>query len=416
MESVFSQTQGETQVSPEHSGETRNIFDFSPQGNTFSAENELRSQFRPDFVPDSSTLETWPDANPNSEFNSECEVTPEEKFSNMFNSLPVTTITMVLNHSRKLDYYAAHNFLPIIRNVRIEPTKETAESVDIYFRGIPGGIYTLRNPKLGDRGLVYTIKKPFKNCTTIKLESEKAVYTMKLYDSCLHITGIYCVEDAIECQNYILYYLNLVEYVRRFVRTEEGMKTVQWVLEVTMGPWDPQCNDYLTILPAEIPSTVNTPTAYLLLSYEYGIPQYSHFASKVRFFAEQPWYLFLDEGDEYIKSTGFRTHMINYNYNLPFTVNCRHFSSYIDGYQQLTCRPMIKNPNVLHIELKHNCYIEDKKRRKKRVPHHTLTVNRSGAIAQSSPTFEEAHKLFLIFMQGLANYKGKYPEPLTMEG
>jgi hypothetical protein len=339
--------------------------------------------------------------------------TPEEyynkQYEEMFNNLPVTTITMVLHHSRTVDYYAAHNFLPVIRNIDTPPLKPDAIAVEINFRSIAGGIYTLRNPKLGDRGIVYTTKKPFKNCTTIKLESEKSIYTMKLYANCLHITGIYCVEDAIECQNYVLYYLNLVEYVRRFVRTEKGMETVKWVLENTKGEWVEEWNDYRTCLPLnDIPAHVDTPTAYLLLTYEYDFPRYSHYLTKVSFFVEQPWFLFADDSDDYVKSQGFRTHMINYNYNLSFVINCHHFSSFIDEFESLSCRPILKNPNVLQIELQHDCYIEDKKRRKKRVPHHTLTVNRSGAVAQSSPTFEEAKKLFLIFMRGVSYYKGKY--------
>lgn len=344
------------------------------------------------------------------------ETTAEEDDNNkiyetLFNARPVTTITMILLHSRKIDYHAAYNFLPVIRNVTIQPFKDTAIAYEIFFRGIPGSIYSLRDPELGDRGIIYTRKRPFKNCTTVKLESEKSIYTMKIYASCLHITGIYCVEDAIECQNYLLYYLNLIEYTRRYVRTAAGLETVRWVLEATKGPWNPPANDYMTILPRVIPLEYNghpidVAAAYLLLSYEYGNPYYSSYVSKLRFFVECQWNLFMDEGDHYVTSGGFRTHMINYNYRLDFDVDCQSFSRYVDGYEKLSCCPIIKNPNRLKIELQHDCYIEDKKRRKKRVPHHTLIVNRSGAIAQSSPTFEEAKKLFIIFMRIISYYKG----------
>jgi len=234
---------------------------------------------------------------------------------------------------------------------------------------------------------------------------------MKVYASCLHITGIYCVEDAIECQNYLLYYLNLIEYVRRRVRTPEGLETVRWVLEVTKGPWNAYMNDYMTILPSIIPTThqgcsIDVAVAYLLLTYEYGNPYYSNYVSKLRFFVECDWKLFMDESDEYIVSNGFRTHMINYNYRIDFEVDCQNFSNFVNGYEGLSCCPIIKNPNRLKIELEHNCYADDKKRKKKRVQHHTLTVNRSGAIAQSSPTFEEAKKLFVIFMRVISYYKG----------
>ena len=335
----------------------------------------------------------------------------DEIYEGLFNARPVTTITMILLHSRKIDYHAAYNFLPVIRNFTIQPHKDTVIAYDIFFRGIPGSIYSLRDPELGDRGIIYTRKRPFKNCTTVKLESEKSIYTMKIYASCLHITGIYCVEDAIECQNYLLYYLNLIEYTRRRVRTAAGLKTVCWILEVTKGEWNATVNDYMTTLPGEIPAfyqehPIDVAVAYLLLSYEYGNPYYSGYVSKLKFFVENEWQLFMDEGDHYVTSNGFRTHMINYNYRIDFDVDCQSFSKYVDGYEGLSCCPIIKNPNRLKIELKHDCYIEDKKRRKKRVPHHTLIVNRSGAIAQSSPTFEEAKKLFIIFMRIISYYKG----------
>lgn len=359
--------------------------------------------------------ELLPDEKESGEYEDEDSVS----YGEMFDNLDVTTITMVLHHSRVIDYWSAFYFLPVMRGEIITPNKATAKAVKLNFCNNYGALYTLRHPVLGDRGIAYTTKKAFKNCITVKLETEK-IYTMKLYSKCLHVTGVHSIEDAIQCQNQMFYYLALIERVRSYVKTDEASSVLDWVFEHSKGRYFKEIDDYEVIIPEFIPATflpdsIEEDTIYLLLSYEVDYDLHSEFCSKIDFFINGDWTIFVEEKDEQnnviektgIEFSGLRTHMINYNYSLPFTINCTRLSMMINGYEGFVCRPIIRNPNVLHVDLEHNCYVDDKKRRKNRVPHHTITFNRSGSIAQSSPTFEEAKKCFILVMKAIMMYDAR---------
>jgi len=353
-------------------------------------------------------------------------------------------MTIVLGLSNPVNTELAFHLLPITR-IDVQQTRGTTKC-KLQHCTIPGSILSMKY--LGNvRGIIKTKANPFKNAVTIDISTQRKNNNLKLSPMSIQMCGASSLEDGIESAEHVIRHLRHIEFVLEKIRNnkELAVKTTEWVKEMTRGPPIERITQRqelwggreITVASKSMPYSVAIPTvnvdpemdvdiALLMASMMYDFAYHDDMCKKLDFILTLADSLPEGSADD---QTGIKRGivitepltisrvdqaMVNYNYNLGFSVDRAALTAKINGLNGFFARFDNAMTNAVTVELP---YETDRnngiKRRNKDVPHHTFLVYKSGAVTQSGPGPDLMKDVYYLFMASISEIKDSiiYKEP-----
>lgn len=326
-----------------------------------------------------------------------------------FRDLKVTTMTIVSALSGEIDYLKFYRILQTI--YKTYPFIKSLGKDKLPFCEKPGTIISIRGPN-GERG-VKTGKSPFKNAITMDMATSTKNVSIKLSKKSIHISGANSFTDGEEAVGYIMEKLTRVQNMIDRLNGDDDKKGAffDWMVEKTKGSnfnvrvvtkkeygainiyfenFIPE-NTINTSLPEE--HDFDKEIVDYLASF---FPEFDFHREFVEFLA---YFFDLDHVIKGVNILGTEMAMVNYNYKLGFQVDRLKLDQFINGNNGFLSRynnslatcvtielPYIPNPNSII------------KRKKNKVPHHTILVYKSGSVTFSANDTEKAEETYNLFI------------------
>lgn len=314
-----------------------------------------------------------------------------------FDNLPVTTMTVVIELSGSVNLDVAFPLLEIKR-LNIPPPKRQTQKYKIPFCDIPGSILSARY-KGCTRGIIKGRgKKFFLNAITLDLSTSKKNVSVKLSKSKMQMCGITSIDLAKEAADYLISKLQKVQHNIQLMKSnpDTTKQIINRLKLETKGQETCLCidNNLVKVHLIKIPEiNSNSEINNFLLS------QARDFATFEDYNAHLDWIMTVDYViEEPLKILEINKVMVNFNYDLGFSINRFALSYLINGKNGFISRYDNTIDHSVTIELP--CDIPEKlqkTRRKDKIPCHTFLVYRSGLVTQSGPGEELMKDVFDLF-------------------
>lgn len=337
-----------------------------------------------------------------------------------FENLKVTTRTIIAELRGEIYTIPVFNFLPVVKILL--PTEKKSKSKIPHFP-IPGSVLSIRCRDV--HGNVYSRgvpkNKAFKNSVTLDISTVIKNSSIKVCPKKLQICGAASLEDGINAANLTLTNIKHLEDKLVWVQNnpEKTQEIIKWLKENTKGePVEIDCTTLNpeTLTPENqiqhfklskpsklIPEEFNQDIASWLLSLIDDFQYYDDYCMKLDYLTNVRSVISSKELS--ISNAGYS--MLNYNYKLGFEVDRDALHVNIDGVNGFMAvyDNALKSyvTIVLPYDLPENSFINKKK---KKVPHHTFLVYRSGSVTQSGPGEELMREAYYLFMNTI---KDLYP-------
>lgn len=339
-----------------------------------------------------------------------------------FQHLKITTMTLVLPLHGNVNLDAAFELLKITRIQLPQPKRQT-QKYKIPHCSEPGAILSLRY-KGFTRGIIRsTSSKHFKNSITIDVATKVKNVSIKLSSTKIQMCGASSVDQGLEGANYIIQQLlDIQDSIDRIQNNPEvANTTINWLKEAIMGdathrivsestegsersetennaviPWDAVriSQDHTLKVPtAPYPENVDAQIVSFFLRLLPDFIYYSDFCSEIDWIRT-------------VKSVTTRpleiqqVHkaMVNYNYDLGFSVNRFELVRRINGLNGFFARYNNSIEHNVTVELPYEVPEQHRNmRRKNKNPCHIFLVYMSGLVTQSGPGEELMRDAYYLF-------------------
>ncbi|HSW76822.1 MAG TPA: hypothetical protein VLG50_07240 [Candidatus Saccharimonadales bacterium] len=321
-----------------------------------------------------------------------------------FKNLKITTMTLVFQMNGKMNNKSIFHLLPITK-VLLSKNRVVQKCI-LPVSDKPGSVLSIRAKLNGQnlvRGIIENNKKRFfKNSVTLKMSTSIKNVSLKISPKTIQLCGASSKADGISAINYIVNHLTHIRNMMDLIQNNpyEYNICVKWIEEHLKGDvvdrtWIEQKNinqfklfiqrstkDFnLRQKPIVIPSLYHHDMMTYLLSLMDDQIYFSHYMDKIKNIHRLQT-VFEDE----ISINKVNEVMVNYNYNLGFRINRDELDRLINGRNGLCSYYDNALSNSVTIELPYNQPLDYMaKKIKKKIPHHTFLVYKSGAVTQSGP-------------------------------
>lgn len=328
-----------------------------------------------------------------------------------FERLQVTTMTLVIKLSGNIDVNSAVYLFPVIyvpvKNGRASSKCKLPKSE------IPGTIFSARRKGFA-RGVVRNTSNPFKNAATIDISTSRKNVSIKLSPHSVQLCGASCKMDGTEAVDQIILHLERMEGIIAKMKKlpTEAINAANWVKSASKGEKIPQVGEaeteveehYVKIPTCAPPETLRRDFVEVFLplcdDFLYHRPLcavFDHILNLEKIITDGP-----------VRILNMGEVMVNYNYSLGFEVNRTMLNKYIDGRNGFISRYNNALASSVTIELPYPPRGDAvARRRKNKIPHHTLLVYKSGSVTQSGPgeaLMRDAYYLFMETIREIRNF------------
>lgn len=256
-----------------------------------------------------------------------------------FDDLKITTTTLILQLEGQVVPEAAFQLLPITR-VNM-PVKRSAAKCKLPHCPTPGAILSMKF-KNSTRGVVRSIKRPFKNAVTIDISTSKKNISVKLSDFKMQICGAPSKEDGHEAATLIIQHMKYIQYVLYKMRDNPKLtlEIIEWVNENTKGElvertkWEDvgvlkvakTFTDYIVVYPSKsIPAHFDYEIAMFIAGMCADFYYHSDMLVKTNF---MPNVVDIISPNLSIKAIDYA--MVNYNFDIGFRIDRERLDMFIN--------------------------------------------------------------------------------------
>ncbi len=356
-----------------------------------------------------------------------------------FEELKITTITIIISLSNRVDTDIAFQLLPITR-ILIQQARESSKCKLPHCK-IPGSILSMRY-RDNVRGLIRNKSNPFKNAVTIDISTVQKNISLKLSSYSIQMCGASSRADGVEAATHVINHLKNIQIMLNMIQSNMGqtLEAINWIKQITKGEIverdyveEKEFNnvkllinhvtDHSIIRPMiPIPSDLNQDITIFLLSLCDDFIYHSDMSRKLDFVPKMPNVIepYLDPEDNILvynfplELKTIDEAMVNYNFSLGFEIDRASLNQYIDGINGFISRYNNALATSVTIELPYQPAVTSTiKRRKNKVPHISFLVYRSSAVTMSGPggpIMKDAYYLFMNTMIELRRYVEYNPQ------
>lgn len=348
-----------------------------------------------------------------------------------FENCRLTTMTLVFLLEGTVNLYPAFYLLPIT-NVEFTLPKRQKKKFELPHCSTPGAILSMRFS--GEtRGIIRsTSGRYFKNSITIDLSTKTKNVSIKLSQGKIQMCGASSEEQGLEGAQYIIDHLIKIQDEIDYIQENKDITqaTLKWLEEETRGKKvkRPIYEEEIKVLTDEDGHEVEViEKVFSHFEEDFNIKsvdddhlaqapdqriasfllKYNNFEYHSIYMAEMEWIISLERVitrplsiKKVIKA------MVNYNYNLGFTVDrfilsqlMSHRRGFFSSYDNCV-------EHCVNIKLP---YVPDKDegivRRKNKVPCHCFLVYRSGVVTQTGPGKEKMKEAYDLFWKCILEIK-----------
>lgn len=341
-----------------------------------------------------------------------------------FDELKITTITLVITLSTKVNNILAYHLLPITK-IRC-PSFRDKVKCKIPYSEIPGAILSMSCAGQ-TRGIVKSKSNTFKNVVMIDISTSKKNISMKLSAQSIQMCGASSRNDGIEAAEFLIEGINKIQKVLEKIHDdrEYAEKTINHLKTITKG--EPTTKNYVEQKMQGNGVTINIhkdeddffiekvditkkycddndidyDIAHMLIASGDGFVFHSDLCYKFDYIMSHEKII-----DEELKIDNVAEAMVNYNYMLGFKVDRQSLNQIIDGKNGFVSRFNNALTPSVAVELPYEPgNNKGFKRKKNKVPHHTFLVYKSGSVTQSGPGGKIMEDAYYLFMETLSEIK-----------
>jgi hypothetical protein len=336
-----------------------------------------------------------------------------------YESLNITTATLVVTLAGRVNRETAFNYLPVV-----QPIIDTLPSGRRYVRPVytPGAVLSMQ---WKDRVRGYICSEPgryFKNCVNVYIRTTNKRVNLKLSTKTIQMCGVSIQQDVTEAVQFLIGQLNHTQAITRSFQddTDKAVEAVTWVLNRTRGEAvitdtykynfiDGESNYSFTVdnlMKSDI-GTVDTQCDERLVNYllglRYDFAFHSGYLDRLLGLASVDWVITPDLSISRIDGA-----MANYNYNLGFSIDRFELYSIFDDSDEFYARYDNAIVNNVSIEMPYTPNPDSGiKPKKHSVPHHSFLVYRSGSVTQSGPDPQTMRAVYYLFMNKIASVRDR---------
>lgn len=272
---------------------------------------------------------------------------------------------------------------------------------------IAGSIISVRYH--GHQRGIFHKKKSFKNGITIDIATQKKNVSAKIFKTKIHLCGITSIEMAEEASNYIVQHINKVQEDLDYLsqHEEETKNVMSWLRNLKMG--DPVIVVYNNTnvnrghkidIPTIIPKELDTKIVNILTKNIREFVLYEDFLTVTEWILTKKNVI-----SEPLRIECIEKAMVNYNYELHFTIDPWALKQNIDGKKGFNARYENAIDRSVKIQLPYEQLHTKLIRRKDRPTCHTFMVYKSGKVTQSGPNQELMKEVYYLFLQTISEIK-----------
>lgn len=367
-----------------------------------------------------------------------------------FENLKVTTMTLVIPLVGSINLNSAFGLFKITR-VNLPQPKRQTQKYKIPYCAEPGSILSLRY-KGCTRGIIRSVSSDhFKHSITIDIATKEKNVSVKLSSMGMQICGATSVSQGEEAARYIIQQLIEVQDHLDFIHQhpEKAAKVLKWIKENTQGeityritaendsteledrceqlscekvgseketPYEkerktppmPKIEADATInLPEKIPDDFPKELVDFLLQKAQDFIFHSDFC------AEIDWIYSIEKvATRPLEIERVQKAMVNYNYDLGFSINRIELARKINGLNGFYARYSNSAEHNVTIELPYQVPEEHKNlRRKNKKPCHTFLIYKSGLVTQSGPGEELMKDAYYQFNKTINSIRAAIIKP-----
>ena len=350
-----------------------------------------------------------------------------------FEQCRLTTMTLVFILEGCVSLEPAFSLLPITR-MEFTPPKRQKKKFELPHCSTPGAILSMRYS--GDtRGIIRsTSGRYFKNSITIDLSTREKNVSIKLSQSKIQMCGASSEGQGREGAQHLIDHLLAIQDDLDYIQSnkEQAKATLAWLIEATRGKqvsrpvyrtetialpneedggvdmfkqqvFDHNEKDYKIEIPEDLSKAPDERIAKFLFCHHADFDFHSFFVS------EMEWILSIDQvTTRPLSIKKVLKAMVNYNYNLGFTVDRYTLFEEMLGRNGFVSSYDNCVEHCVKIKLP---YIPDEDegtvRRKNKVPCHCFLVYKSGVVTQTGPGEEKMRKAYDLFWKSILEIKDK---------
>jgi hypothetical protein len=341
-----------------------------------------------------------------------------------FEKLKVTTMTLVLYLEGNISIEEAFGLFKVTR-IDLPTPKRVAQKFKIPHVAPPGAVLSLRFREC-IRGIIRsTSPTHFKNSITIDLSTKLKNVSIKLSKSKIQMCGASSVEQGIEGANYIIEHLLEIQDNLDYINSSDPSTseivnyTFNYVKSITKGrhilrkPYSGEELSNQLILDNKIKKDfslddeiINKRLAKFLLS---KIDEFEYYSMFVK---EMEWIRSLKEvTTRPLKVKEVYKVMVNYNYDLGFTVNRFELARRMNGLNGFFARYTNSVEHNVTVELPYEVTGRKKIRKKNKIPCHTFLIYMSGLVTQSGPGEELMRDAYYKFYDTIRSIQNDVTKP-----
>lgn len=318
-----------------------------------------------------------------------------------FKDLKITTMTIIAEINGTIGIRSAFHLLPITK-ISLKQHRES-KKCDLPLSPIPGAILSMRYKENGRemvRGIIRNDKKSFKNSITLDISTKFKNLSLKISPNTVQLCGAPSRDVGTEATNYIIEHFKSIKENLEYIRNHMDDFTLcfEWLKDNARGMESDKiiyhqfiCKNVIvnvedTVLDYNIkivssPDYLNAKIIKFLYTFAEDMFYHSDYINKISHIPN-----FTSIYQEDLNIGKINEVMVNYNYNLGFTVNRDKLNELIDGRNGLYSHYDSSLVYCVTVELPYEQILDyTAKKIKKEIPHHTFLIYSSGAVTQSGP-------------------------------
>lgn len=338
-----------------------------------------------------------------------------------FEDLKPTTMTLIISLAANINYVAAFRLIPITYlDLSLFPKIPKGK---VPHCPVPGSVLSIRHMNQ-TRGFVRNTKSALKNSTSMDMSLITKNVSMKLSTSSIQMTGAASLAFAKEATTYLMNILqflqNSINYLNadldranrifEFVKNDsKGTKVSKTIKDtISMGTFnfiiDKFIDDHELVYNfnvTKVPSDMDVEVVRWLYGFVHEFQFTSDLDKIFKFIMHNKTILTYEitDNESLINSSG--SSMVNFNYNLGVEIDRLKLHNMIMGKNGFLSRFNNAMVPYVAIELPYEVEPDSKKTKKKKIPHHTFLIYKSGAVTQSGPDLVKCREAYNLFFNTL---------------
>lgn len=349
---------------------------------------------------------------------------PEDDLYQPFDHLKVTTITAVCPLSGQIELGQIFSLLPVTRISDKYSSLLKRQKNKMPYLPYPGMIWSVRS-ETSARGIIRPGKESnFRNAITVDMATSKKNINLKLSAENIQMCGATSIEMVVEASNLIINHLYKIQEDLDYISAnpEANKAIISWMKENLKG--EPFKDVYILPTPSSCGMAISEwiresePQIFSQLIYPEELPPMLderifnfYIRQIVDYNAYEPFIRAVETLKMKIitlplKALDIRKVMVNFNYDLGFSINRWELSKNISQFPGFISRYDNTTDHSVTIQLPYELTDEMKKTRKsKKKPYHTFIVYKSGLVTQSGPNEELIEGAYIYFNRAIQNLR-----------